>query len=185
MGDSGPCRSAPSSSLAAMTYLDTPAESPLYADQTGYIPNYLRVFALRPDAYAGWQQLAGSVRDGMDLRRYELVTLAAARRLGSDYCTLAHAKVLRERFYDEPRLRAIIADHHSAGLDPVDVAIMDFAGKVAADPTTVTDTDAARLREFGLSDTDVLQIVLAVCIRRFFSGVLSAVGADPDDALRA
>ncbi|WP_144120020.1 carboxymuconolactone decarboxylase family protein [Catellatospora sichuanensis] len=168
-----------------MTYLVTPAASPLYADQTDYIPNYLRVFALAPDAYAGWQQLAGSVRDGMDLRRYELVTLAAARRLGSDYCTLAHAKVLRDRFYDETQLRAIIADHHSAGLDPVDVAIMDFADQAAADPTSITGKDAAPLRAFGLSDTDVLQIVLAVCIRRFFSGVLSAVGADPDDALRA
>lgn len=167
-----------------MTYLATPAESPLYADQADYIPNYLRVFALRPDAYAGWEKLAGSVRDGMDLRRYELVTLAAARRLGSDYCTLAHAKVLRDRFYDEAQLRAIIADHRSAGLGPVDVAIMDFADKVAADPTAVTEQDAAPLRGFGLSDTDVMQIVLAVCIRRFFSGVLSAVGADPDDALR-
>ncbi|WP_155368646.1 carboxymuconolactone decarboxylase family protein [Catellatospora vulcania] len=167
-----------------MTYLDTPAESPLYADETGHIPNYLRVFALRPEAYAGWEQLAGSVRDGMDLRRYELVTIAAARRLGSDYCTLAHAKVLRERFYDEPQLRAIIADHRSAGLDPADVAIMDFADKVAADPTTITELDAATLRGYGLSDTDVLQVVLAVCIRRFFSGVLSAVGAAPDEALR-
>ncbi|GAA2367163.1 hypothetical protein Cme02nite_29140 [Catellatospora methionotrophica] len=168
-----------------MTFLDTPAESPLYAAETGPVPNYLRVFALRPEAYAGWEHLAGSVRDGMDLRRYELVTLAAARRLGSDYCTLAHTKVLRDRFYDEPQLRAIVADHHRAGLDPVDVAIMDFADRVAADPTAVTSEDAAVLREFGLSDADVLQIVLAVCIRRFFSGVLSAVGAVPDEALRA
>ncbi|MEU8007852.1 hypothetical protein AB0B66_42410 [Catellatospora sp. NPDC049111] len=53
-----------------------------------------------------------------------------------------------------------------------------------ADPTTITEQDAAPLRGFGLTDADILQVVLAVCIRRFFSGVLSAVGADPDDALR-
>ncbi|MEV4415212.1 carboxymuconolactone decarboxylase family protein [Catellatospora sp. NPDC049609] len=166
-----------------MTYLATPADSPLYAEANGYIPNYLRVFALAPDAYAAWQQLSGSVRDGMDLHRYELVTLAAARRLGSDYCTLAHSKVLRDHFYDEESLRAIVADHRTAGLAPVDVAVMDFADLVAADPTAVTDQHAAPLRDHGLSDQDIFQIVLAVCIRRFFSGVLSAVTATPDPAL--
>lgn len=168
-----------------MTYLDTPADSPLYADATGYIPNYLRVFALRPEAYAGWLQLAGAVRDGMDLRRYELATLAAARRLGSDYCTLAHAKALRDQGLDEASVRALVADHRTAGLSPADVAVMDFADRVAADPAAVTAQDAALLRAHGLSDQDVFQIVLAVCIRRFFSGVLSAVGAAPDAALLA
>ncbi|MDI1461627.1 carboxymuconolactone decarboxylase family protein [Catellatospora sp. KI3] len=166
-----------------MTYLATPAESPLYDADASYTPNYLRVFALQPEAYAAWQQLAKAVSGGMDLRRYELATVVAAKRLGSDYCTLAHSKVLRERFYDEERLRAIVADHRTAGLDPVDVAVMDFAEKVAADPTTVTEADVAALRGHGLSEQDVLQVVLAVCVRRFFSGVLSAVGADPDPAL--
>jgi hypothetical protein len=32
----------------------------------------------------------------MDLRRYELATLAAARRLRSSYCCLAHGRVLAE-----------------------------------------------------------------------------------------
>ncbi|GAA1650230.1 carboxymuconolactone decarboxylase family protein [Catellatospora bangladeshensis] len=166
-----------------MTYLATPADSPLFANQTGHIPNYLRVFALQPGAYAAWEQLSASVRDGMDLHRYELVTLAAARRLGSDYCTLAHSKVLRDRFYDADRLRAIVDDHRNAGLSPLDVAIMDFADQVAADPTAITDEHAAPLRAHGLSDQDIFQIVLAVCIRRFFSGVLSAVAATPDPAL--
>jgi hypothetical protein len=89
--------------------------------------------------------------------------------------------VLGEQFYDGAALRAIVADHHQAQLDPVDVAVMDFAELVAADPTTVTEPDIARLRELGLSDVDIFQVVLAVCIRRFFSGVLSAVGAVPDD----
>lgn len=167
-----------------MTYLATPADSPLYANTTGHIPNYLKVFALRPDAYAAWEQLSASVRDGMDLHRYELITLAAARRLGSEYCTLAHSKVLRDRFYDADRLAAIVADHHTAGLSPLDVAIMDFADAVAADPTAITDRHVAPLRAHGLSDEDIFQIVLAVCIRRFFSGVLSAVAAAPDATLR-
>jgi uncharacterized peroxidase-related enzyme len=171
-----------------MTYLRTPAESPLYAPDLaamGYLPNYTKVFALAPEVYAAWQQLNKTVKAGMELRRYELVTLAAARRLGSAYCSLAHAKVLRDKFYDQQTLNAIVTDHHHAGLEPVDVAIMDFADLVAADPTRVTHADAEKLRSFGLSEEEIFHIVLAVSIRRFFSGALSAVDATPDPAYDA
>lgn len=36
----------------------------------------------------------------MDPRRYELATIAAARRLHSSYCTLAHGSVLIDKFLD-------------------------------------------------------------------------------------
>jgi alkylhydroperoxidase family enzyme len=157
-----------------MTYLHTPDDSPIFPVEQaalGYVPNYARVFALLPEAYAGWRQLATSIKHSMDERRYELATVAAARRVGSAYCTLAHEKVLRDRFADR------------AGLDPVDVSIMDFAGRVAADPNGVTEADAEVLRGHGLSDVEIFQIVLAACARRFFSGVLSATGAAPDSEL--
>ena len=43
--------------------------------------NYEHAFAERPEVYAAWGQLNGAIKAGMDLRRYELVTVAAARRL--------------------------------------------------------------------------------------------------------
>ncbi|MFF3672215.1 carboxymuconolactone decarboxylase family protein [Microtetraspora malaysiensis] len=142
------------------------------------------MLALRPEVYHAWLRLGEVVRAGMDPRRYELVTLTAARRLGSTYCGLAHAAALLERFYDDVALRAIMADHHDAGLAPADVAAMDFADRVAADPAGVTEGDIAVLRGHGLADDDIFQIVLAVCLRRFFSGLLSAVGAVPDPVFR-
>jgi len=166
-----------------MTYLDTPEESPLYPvaeAALGYVPNYTRVFALQPAAYPAWQELVRTATAGMDKRRYELVTLAAARRLGSRYCGLAHAKVLRDQYYDDAAMLAITADHHQAGLSDVDVAIMDFAERVAADPTQVGAADIDELRRHGLSDVDIFQVVLTVNLRRFFSGTLSASGAEPD-----
>lgn len=168
-----------------MTYLSTPPESPLYEadrEELGYVPDYLGPFAHRPEVYAAWQQLGTAIRAGMDLRRYELVTVTTARRIGSEPCAFAHAAVLRDQFYDDAALRAIVLDHHDAQLDPVDVAIMDFADRVAADPTQVTEADVEGLRQHGLSDPDIFQVVLAVSLRRFFSGVLSAVGVVPDAA---
>jgi uncharacterized peroxidase-related enzyme len=171
-----------------MTYLDPPAESPLYDSaraRLGRVPNYVRVFALRPDVYRAWLTLSAAVRAGLDERRYELVTLAAARRLGSRYCALAHAAALRERFYSDAEIQMIVGDRSRAGLDPADLAAMDFAEHIAADPRRSRRDDIERLRAAGLSDVDIFEIVLTVALRRFFAGVLDATGTIPDDLYEA
>ena len=110
----------------------------------------------------------------MDLRRYELATVAAARRLRSSYCTLAHGSVLMDKFVAADELAAIVADHHDAGLDPVDVAVMDLADKVAQDATSVTQADVDGLRAHGLSDAEIFDVVAAAAARCFFSKELDA-----------
>src|SRR5512132_3226944 len=92
-------------------------------EQNGAVStNYKRAFDERPDVYAAWGELLGAIKANMDLRRYELATLAAARRLRSSYCSLAHGKVLIEQF-GEPVLQ-IATDRGAAGLDEVDLAVM-------------------------------------------------------------
>ncbi|MGZ4309951.1 MAG: carboxymuconolactone decarboxylase family protein [Gaiellaceae bacterium] len=140
--------------------------------------NHERAFAERPEVYAAWQQLNGAVKAGMDLRRYELATLAAARRLRSSYCCLAHGSVLFERF-GEP-VREIALDHRDAGLDEVDVAVMDLAEKVVDDAASIGDADLQPLRALGLSDTEIMDVVLAAAARCFFSKTLDALGVRPD-----
>jgi uncharacterized peroxidase-related enzyme len=174
-----------------MTFIETVAEdaatgatAKLYATEEeafGFLPNLVRAFSLRPEVYFAWKQLNGAVKSGMDLRRYELATIAAATRLRSSYCTLAHGSVLIDRGFLEPdAVRAVVSDHRGAGLDDVDVAVMDLAAKVATDATKVEPADLDRLRALGLSDQDILDVVLAAAVRCFFSKVLDGVGAQPD-----
>jgi len=144
--------------------------------------NHERAFAERPEVYAAWFQLNGAIKAGMDLRRYELVTLAAARRLRSSYCCLAHGTVLVERF-GEPVLE-IALDHHAAGLDEVDVAVMDLAERVVDDATSIGDADLQRLRDLGLSETEIMDVVLAAAARCFFSKTLDALDIRPDASYR-
>ncbi|HEY3180579.1 MAG TPA: peroxidase-related enzyme [Casimicrobiaceae bacterium] len=146
----------------------------------GYVANYTRIFAHRPAVYEAWQKLRAAITESMDPRRYELVTLAAARAVRSSYCTLAHGKVLAERFFETASVREIVTDHRSAGLDAVDVAVMDLAETVARDAGAVTQTDVERLRDVGLSDVEIFDVVAAAAARCFFSKVLDALGVEPD-----
>jgi uncharacterized peroxidase-related enzyme len=174
--------------------VDAPADAPadarveeLYAADVaaqGFVSNYTRLFAGRPTVYIAWEQLKEAIKANMDPRRYELVTLVAARRLRSSYCALAHGRVLADQFYDSATVRRIAVDHHRAGLDARDVAIMDFADRVVADASSVTADDVAGLRAHGLSDAEIMDVALAAGVRCFFSKTIDAMGVRPDPAYR-
>jgi uncharacterized peroxidase-related enzyme len=176
--------------IGRMTFVETIPEADATPELTamyetdratfGHIPNFTRAFSLRPEVYAAWRGLNGAIKGGMDLRRYELATVAAARRLRSTYCALAHGSVLVDKFLEPDALRAVVADHRDAGLDAVDVAVMDLADKVADDATSVGEEDIERLRELGLSDTEIFDVVAAAAARCFFSKVLDGLGTQAD-----
>ena len=143
--------------------------------------NFERAFADRPDVLAAWVQLNTAIKANMDRRRYELATLASARRLRSSYCSLMHGRVLLEE-YGEP-VREIALDRRSAGLDEVDVAVMDLAEKVVDDASTIDDRDLEPLRRLGLSEADITDVVLAAAARCFFAKTIDALGVLPDASL--
>jgi uncharacterized peroxidase-related enzyme len=145
----------------------------------GHVPNFVSTFAARPAVYEAWKQLNGAIKASMDLRRYELATLAAATALKSSYCSLAHGQVLAEKFLAPEEVAALVTDPSS---DPVDRAVMEFARKVALAADTITQADIDALRNHGLTDEDVLDVALAAAARCFFSKTLDATGTTPDTA---
>lgn len=146
----------------------------------GYVANYTQLLSARPEVYAAWRALIGAIRSHMHLRRYELVTFAAAGALRCSYCLLAHGAVLRKNFFSAAEVAAIATDYRAAGLPAEDVAIMAFAQKVTLAAHTVTQADVDGLRAHGLTDPEILDIVLATAARNFFSKTLDALAAEPD-----
>jgi uncharacterized peroxidase-related enzyme len=148
----------------------------------GYVPNFVQAFSIHPEVYDAWLKLIGAIRGSLRLRRYELVTLASAMELECTYCMLAHGSVLLKNFFKPAELAAIVKDFHNAGLSPEEVALMEFAQKVTRKASSVDEQDIAGLRAFGLTDEDLLNVVLACTARNFFSKTLDALDVPPDDA---
>lgn len=142
--------------------------------------NYERAFETRPDVYAAWRALLTAIKANMDLRRYELATFAAAQRLRSSYCSLAHGSVLIDDFGED--VVELAGDRST--LSEVDRAVMELAERVADDATSITDADRQRLRDLGLSDDEIMDVVLAATARCFFSTTLDALGVRPDASYR-
>ena len=171
-------------------FIEVPEESAVGADVAdwyqrqrkawGYLPNYAPAFATRPDVAEAWNTLNNAVRGHMDRRRFELATIAAARAYRSTYCMAAHCKFLRDACDDESTMRAVAADPSGADLDATDRAVMDFATQVARDASSVTAADVQRLRDNGLGDPEIVDVVLAAAARAFFTKVLDALGVQAD-----
>src|SRR5438094_6775014 len=77
-------------------------------------------------------------------------------------------------------MRVIAGDPTGAELDAIDRAVMDFATQVARDASSISAPDVQRLRDHGLGDPEIVDVVLAAAARAFFTKVLDALGVEAD-----
>jgi uncharacterized peroxidase-related enzyme len=152
--------------------------------QNGYVPNWARVFSLRPAVREAWSGLLQSIRANLPLRTYELATLAAARALRSTYCSLAHGSVLASKVFDPGAVQSIVAGGPESPLDAGERAVMAFAAKIALHADQVTAGDIDGLRAQGLSDEAIFDVAATAAARCFFSKLLDALGVQADAAYR-
>ena len=145
----------------------------------GYVPNYAKIFCHRPQIMELWSALLTGIKGPMDKRRFELVTAAAAHALRSTYCSLAHGKALTE-FFSPDEIRSMISEVPSGPLSAAELAMMNLARKVARDASSVTAADVNALKEHGISDPEIFDIVAAAAGRAFFSKLVEGLGADAD-----
>lgn len=174
-----------------MPFFETPDESAgeqtakMYAAAEagyGYLPNMVKAFGHRPEVMESWSALLSIIKANMDLRRYELVTMAAAREMRSSYCLLAHGSVLLRDTFSAEEIRRIAHDPDTAPIDEDERAIMRFAAKVVRDATSIEKSDVDVLKQHGLSDAEIFDIVTVATVRCFFSKTLDALGVQPDSA---
>jgi len=173
-----------------MTFVETTPEdeadgalAEVYAaarEQMGYVPNYTKAFSSKPEVFQAWDGLNGAIKHGMDERRYELATLAAARRLRSSYCMLAHGKLTARKFLGEDAVRELAGGARPD--DAADAAVIELAEKVVDDAASIGPEDVQQLRNAGLPDEEIVGVVLAAAARCFFSKTLDALSAEPDAA---
>lgn len=147
--------------------------------ELGYVPSHTKVMSLNPEAHVAWDTLTEAISNSLGLRRYELVTLAAAQAIGSTHCRLAHGKTALQVF-SEDQLMKIARNYHDAGLPAAEVVMMDYAVRLSIDPAAMTDSDVQALQDEGFSDREIADITMAAAARNYFSRALLALNVDLD-----
>jgi uncharacterized peroxidase-related enzyme len=79
-------------------------------------------------------------------------------------------------------------DYTQAKLDPQTRGMLDFAVKLTREPWSMQEADVQGLRDLGLSDEQVLSVVLITCCFNFADRLVDALGlpvtADSQQALQ-
>ena len=97
---------------------------------------------------------------------------------------LSHGALLRKNFFSLEQMIAIVKDFCNAGLSDEEVALMAFAQKIIQHANRVSEEDMEELRRFGLTDQEILEVVVAATARSFFSKTLDALNVRPDETYR-
>jgi uncharacterized peroxidase-related enzyme len=175
-----------------MAYINTIAMSDIdesvramYArqqDHCGYVPSYAKLFCYRPELMKLWADLLSGIRQNIDLRRYELVTFAAAVALRSTFCSLAFGAKLT-RFLSREDVEALARGEAPSCLSAAEVSMIEFARKVAEDAISVTASDVAKLHEHGFSDAEIFDITAVAAARAFWTKLVDSLGVEGDAPL--
>lgn len=73
----------------------------------------------------------------------------------------------------------MIHDYRTSGLDATTVAMCDYAVKLTRTPEEMGESDIEGLREHGLSDEQILSVVLITCQFNFSNRVTMGLGIEP------
>ena len=89
---------------------------------------------------------------------------------------MAHGGFLRQHS-DDPQLAShIMHDYTKADLDPKTRGMLDFAVKLTREPANMSEEDVKGLRALGLTDEQILSVVLITCTFNFMTRLADGLG---------
>ena len=94
----------------------------------------------------------------------ELAATAESRLNGCPYCASVHALRYVQMKGDADLMQRMMADGVDVPMPPRARAIVDFSVRLAATPSVATAEDVARLRDEGLEDAEIMDIILSVAM---------------------
>jgi len=149
------------------------------------IPKMRQLNSLRPEVLKVMNDLSKVADFGgttLGREREELITFVVAYHLNCSYCSIAHGGGMARRTgASTEEIVNLACNYQNAGLDDKDVAMLDYALKVATDPESLDETDITKLREHGFDDVAIFDIVLNTAYRVMLTRMAAALGIDAED----
>ncbi len=91
---------------------------------------------------------------------------------------MAHGGFLRQHSDDQELASHVMHDYTKAGLDPQTRGMLDYATKLTRDPASMQKPDVEALRALGLSDEQILSVVLITCQFNFMTRLADGLGVE-------
>ena len=117
-------------------------------------------------------------RGGLGRAERELGAVGASIVNRCVYCAAVHASRYNQLTKDETVMERIFADGEEAELEERQAAILKFATKLSKAPSEATAEDMQDLRDIGMSDEEILDLILSSALFGWANRLMHTLG-DP------
>jgi uncharacterized peroxidase-related enzyme len=117
-------------------------------------------------------------RGGLSRAERELGAVGASIVNRCIYCAAVHASRYNQLTRDKTVIAKIFADGEKAELEERQAAILNFAIRLSRAPTEAGRDDMRRLRDAGLSDEEILDLILSASLFGWANRLMHTLG-DP------
>ncbi|MCL4295560.1 MAG: peroxidase-related enzyme [Anaerolineae bacterium] len=141
--------------------------------QVPFVPNFVKAVAISPAALAIlWNAYRAFLQHStLPQSLTAMIQFTIARANQCEYCSVNHELTCRTLGIDEETLTALVED--LGNVSPKRIrAIIEFSLKVAHDPRGLVAEDYERLREQGITDEELVEIIL-IAAQGSFNDILA------------
>ena len=117
-------------------------------------------------------------RGGLGRAERELGAVGASVVNRCIYCAAVHASRYNQLTKGEAEMQRIFADGEDAALEPRQAAIFRFAARLSKTPSEASEADMRALRAAGLSDEEILDLILSAALFGWANRLMHTLG-DP------
>ena len=154
------------------------------SEKLGFIPNVLRVYALRPRHLELWDAFYDDLmrgESGLTKPQREMIAVVVSTVNRCHYCMVSHGAALRKLTGDPILVEQLRTNYKYAELEPREQAMLDFAVKLTEQSSSCSEDDVEALREAGWSDEDIMDIAQVAAMFNFTNRLASGLGWVPND----
>ncbi len=153
-------------------------------EKLGFVPNVLRVYALRPRHLELWWAFYDELmrgESGLTKAQREMIGVVVSTTNRCHYCIVSHTAALRKLTGDPLLVEQLMTNHAYAAVDAKERAMLDYAIKLTKESSSCTEADVDVLRDAGWSDEDVLDIAQVAAMFNFTNRLASGLGWRPNE----
>ena len=149
----------------------------------GFVPNLFKSMAISPTVLRGnWEKVKFTFLSGIVPRTIkEMICVAVSAANRNNYCLKTHLHGLSMMGVDQKILQGLQGNLDELPLPERTKIIIKFALKVTLEPTAVTDKDFSELRDEGLTEEDILEIVSTANLINSLNIYADLAGVDLDE----
>jgi len=153
-------------------------------EKSGFIPNVFLVLAHRPEEFRAFFAYHDALMDkpgNLSKAEREMIVVATSNANQCQYCVVAHGAILRIRAKNPLLADQVAINYRKADLSPRQMAMLDFAMKVALEAHAINEADHAALAAHGFDAEDAWDIAAIAAFFGMSNRMANVTSMRPND----